>query len=1329
MRVRTSAIGFFLASLMLAGSFASLVPVASAQIGGQVNTITFDRNPANYAEGSNITINFQNVQPVDVVRIHCLTCPDNRTYYSATPKNTLFFPGDFPAAKSVAQPRWNDTWLVEEDSGGRAIASADFFTWLGDVHKFPGNSPFATATIKFFGTGYTPGTLVQFLMRHRTADGTFDRVWVIDVTADRGGNATYQWTLPKDETKRMNCPPRAAGYCALYELRAMGEGKDIDVLRFRIVPATLVVTPHISPHTAQGLPGIIERTQNATMGAEIRYPDLEILTTADVAGGVDPNGTLDVKVVRIDGSNPGAPTTARATVPAAPDAFTHWWFAHWDVPRDEPLAVYYSYRMTLNEHKDRYGNVVPQIDVANFTLQKASLSPHFVVTPASVERLATAKVVAAFLYHDGTPMKPGDNATAVTGCFWKDQEGPANCAQGIPAKVNYWENGSWNFTHVFPRDFPDLSLYRVVFTGDQANGADRWGNVFATNLSAPFLITPAKIRVNLTTFVGGQQRNATRGFDRGDTVQLAARLTYPDGSAFDKTKNQNEAAVIPVELDKHDASGALISSETLNFTNDDSDEALWAATEPLNLTSSGSPVGVWTYQFTLTDNVTPPNGNDTTFRRAVHPAKIVVVNHLEPTPRDKIGSTVTYRFQLVYQNGGKVPESDVGSRLVVDVIRRIPIQFAFTSVSGHLFPEFDPATGDWVTDWVVPRELFVGIFQFHPSGADRFGNIVDPKAASKLFSTYADTTTREPLGQPPFTAERGTPVTAVFDGRDGDVGDRGFPGTHPRIEVQRLDPATSLWVTELRDVWVNYNTEGDHVAQWNTTLSSTLGTYRFFLIGRDNTFNIINGTSDRFTLLPTNVTRSLLLPPPDHVGKGELITFSVERQPGDVLQHVDVQYNGQPLSSVIGRVALSPPIAQALPDRFNVSWRVPFQLETGNYSFTASGEDLFHNHLTAEVAPIAAEPSVLAGTVLGQPDKLVKRGVPVDFLFAVTYPNGDFFAAHSPPRVYLVNSSGIVETLPVDHAALSFQSSWTAPFDAPLTDYWFEVSGQDDGGNVYPALRSDNFHLAPGVFTRNFVAATDGTPSFSYARLQAVRVQVPTQPTDRFIGFTLNYVSDANNVIPNTIDPAQAQRIANLPYTLDTGTGHYKIEWVTDRTTRPGVYTIDFSGTDAYGNEFQGTSTPFLVHSTNILVNFIGTPTAGTLQLGKSFDATFTLKYVCYTSACEVLNDTAGQPSVAMLYDGAPAKQRPTVRFDAAQGLWVASWVPPALLPPGQYTMVVQGSDDSGNNIVFAASPPQTVEQSLTQSFLKIIPDAGLPLLLLGVAVVALALAGVRRKR
>lgn len=1327
-RARTSSARRLVPTLLVALTLApGLLPAGTAQssIPGGSSTIRFDHEPAEYLEGEKVVITL-GVDPGLTARIRCLTCPDKDKAYEAPTQGQLIFPDDFGAdATTERQPKWNDTWIVELVLGETIVQERTFNVWAANLFAFPDRAPRPSNLILVQVAGYTPGDMVQLVLRHRKGDGTLEVRFAADAAVNFLGRASYYWRVPLDEAQRVACPLRPKGFCEHYELSVKGPGKVDELMKFKIKPATLDVRIH-SGDATQGTT-TLDRTTNVTVNLDIKYPEGPRLAQEHVTGPRSPDGTLLVRVERRESENAGVEPVVVANVSAFFDDARDLWIARWTIPRDESTDVSRTYSFVLAEQKDRWGNVVPEEHLNEFKVQAATLTPTIVLLPREVERTAEVKVVLSFKYHDGSSFTPNDTQEGdlPDGCFLPDDPGPNTCQNGgMAARVRYWEGPKWNFTGRYPVDYADLSRHQFRYEGGVVQGQDKYGNRFQTINSALFDVIAASIRINLTTVVGSELRTEERGFDRGDVVAVTANLTYPDGSAFNTTMNENSQPILRVLVTKLGEDGGIAGEEDLNLTNTERQSSFWHGTLRVSRDASLAPIGRWRFTFHVRDNVTPPNGNDTDFHRAVNPAEIAVVPTKEPPRTVPIGSLVTWKFQLVYEDGAYVTSSEVGTSITVRAERASGPR-AGSPVSGPLLPTYDPARKEWTVEWEVPRVLFSGSYAFKPFGEDRHGNVLDRDATSRTFATFTDATVRAVLTEPPTRVERGSSMIVVFDGRDGDVAPTGFPRTAPVIELQRFDPFEQKWVVERRDVRARGEGDGDHIGRLNTTISTTLGLYRFHLRGRDASFNVVNGTTETFNLVPTNVSRPLLVPPPERVAKGQYVLWAIEREAGDQIGGTTVLFNGRPAGqNLLGGLAIAGPISQVSEDRWNFTWRVPYASETGNYSFTLRGFDAFQNNLLVDVPPVSAEPSILSGRVIGHPEKLVGRGSEARFLFAITYPNGDFFASRTQPRVLVVNETGLVATAGVESTGLAFQAAWTPSDTAPLDTFWFEVTGQDASGNVFPALRSDTFRIEPGESERAFVRQ----PKLSYQRLDTVTAELPARSGDGFAAFTLQYIGDQSLITDALVGGEGGTTVANLEHRLDASLGRYVVAWRTDRDERLGVYRIQFSGQDEFGNEVTARSEPFALQPTFLKAAIDPIP-EDAFGPGKRIVFDFDLNY--QTLSPRPADPAATQPEAVILWESRAVAQRPEIAFDPTTQRWTATWDAPEDLPNGQYALVISGQDEAGNEI--RATPSQVMRQDtpVVTSFKRVlgIPDVSAPLGLVAVALVALALGGLSRRR
>ena len=1309
-------------------------PTAAAQEDGAFLCFSGERNafqdpcqdpfpPApNYLQGEAVGITVENVgtsQPY--VRVTCKTgCHEvqGRDYYAVWRGSQLVFPRDFTAKRGDEGgnavldkvPRYNGTWEVTVLMA--TSPTRTFNVWMMDLYASrnwtlqPGENHLIRAA------GFEPRAPLEFRVERRGPGGSYEPLHVhADARADANGVYLKEWQVPKDEAAEIRKCGAARADCYRFVVR--GAGKEEEIIPFRVGLATMVHNPSNSVVADNGplgeRPQPIERTRNATVALDLFYPGGrylynqqakllpdDLLPSAFFGG----EHVLRVSVERVFTSN--GTVKLVADVPMRYEPLRFRWEATWTVPRDLPTDDAPSvYRMQLAAASDKHGNHVPQFHFGNYTVQAASLAPAVAEAPLEVERASEGVFAVEVRYHNGSLLTDRDNATPLRACFVKHAETPTPTCAGAPLVDGKFDGERWTFKARYGRTYADLQPHVFIL---QAGTRDRWGNAVQEARSDPFDVVAARLRVNFTTVMRGLD---AQELERGQYVSVQARVTYPDGSAFNRTHQPNESAVLAGTLTRRGPTGAIMFEEPFNLTETDRQSGRWIGGLQLGYDDTRTPLGTWSWTFRVRDNLSVPNENDTRFDREVVGAPIQLKPTLQPPTNAATGTDVKFRFQLHYQDGDgrrPVPESVVGSRVTARVLRwdpvtRLPVG---EPISNVLQPLHSDRTGDWSIEYRLPAAAFRGTYVFVVSGTDLYGNKLAADSWSRPFSTYPQVIERGVLTQPADEVRRGESATVVFDAREGD---RGPDGNAPFVSVERWDSTTQQWVREARDVRQGAGFE-DHVGFFPVAITTPVGVYRFALEGVDADLNRLQAFSANFSVLPTEVARAIVTPVPREITKGETFTFSTEAQDGDRYIEARAFLNGR-------RVEIQQPIVESRGGRINVTWTIPFESPAGNYSLRLLGRDLVGNVITVQTPQIQARAAQLEGKILGNPARTVDRGDAATLLFGITYPTGAYYVAADVPRVQVLHEGAYVDDAKVQRSGLTFTASWTPPDSAEIGEYVFDVSGQGAGGNLFPPMRSTPFRIVPGVVTRTPIQDVTG----DVERLAAATFAVPLHADDTFVGFTLGYFGPATVAPRGVFDDREPITVSSLAHTIEPESGRYVTRFATDQQTPAGAYRIFMEGEDRHGNKLVARSEVFILRPTSIVISWDPFPSQSALEEGAKITFSMTARY----RHGAVFDDANGRPSAVMLYNGVPVTQRPDVEYRA--GRWFLSWNAPETLPDGEYTLSVGGADLSGNGIVSSTTIPYRVTSTLGNSFAKTVPGPDLPLLLVGLAALALALA------
>lgn len=1323
--------------LLTSGSLLALVPPAQAQ---GAAFVCFDRDarnqgqcsaaapPPNYLQGENVDIVVEGVgtsQPF--IRVTCVTgCQEvaGKEYYARWSGETLRFPRDFSDpmegrgsnANADRAPRYNGTWEATVLLGATPV-TRPFNVWLFDLYTSPNMTLRPGENHYVRASGFDSNVLVDFRIERRLGAGGFEVLAAPNVRSDRNGLLTYEWQVPKDEATRIaECGGNKVG---CYRFVVRGTGKADEIVPFSVGFADILPSPATSSFGPSGIIGEgTERTRNVTVGVDFYYPGGRFLYNQ--RGKLGPSDVpvqplFNEHALRVSVEKTYVNETSRGylleEIPLryVPEKFL--WEATWTIPKDLPVEAGTFYRLRLPEARDNWGNRIAPQFLGNYTIRAANLRPELVESVAEVPRTEEARFAFAIRYHNGSLLTPEDNRTPLAGCFVvESQTTPTTCA-AQPQVLGEFVDGLWVFKTRYARDYANLQAHRFIL----ANGTqDKWGNAVWDARPDPFTVVAGSPRVEFTTVMRGRE---TQQLERGNYVSIQALVTYGDASPYNHTVQFGESHVLTGTLVRRGPTGAIQFEEPFNLTQTDPESGRWIGGIQLTHDDTATPLGTWTWRFDVRDNVTVPNANATVstrgFDRVVVGAPILLRSTFQPQGVVETGTTQRFSYELFYDNGDgerRVPDSAVGNRVTARVHRYNPANL--TAYGPPLSNVLQPLlrNGVWTLEYQVPSSFFTGTYVFVVSGADSFGNRLAQDAYSRAFTTAPKVVERGVLTQPAPEVRRGDSATVTFDAHEGD---RGPSGEAVFIRVERFDPTLDDWVIETRDV---RQTSGftDHVGFFPVDISTPVGVYRFVLEGVDAGLNLLKAASSNFTVNATVVTRTIIHPPPDVAVKGDRIALTLEHQPGDRLTDSAILYNGRTTS-------LQPPILAYSPGRVNVTFAVPFEAPTGNYSVRVTGRDLNGNLVSLLSPQVSVQPANLTGRILGNPARVVERGEGAKLLFGITYPTGAFYLSSELPRVFVAGPGGSLASATVSREGLTFAATWTPPEEAPIGEYAFEVSGQGSGGNTFPPLRSTAFRVTPGAFARSPIADVGA----DVERMTSATFAVPFTADDRFVGFKLAYFGPTTGVAgAGLFENAEPITVSALAHTLDASNGRYTTRFVTDHATQTGAYRIVMEGEDAYGNEITSRSRVFIVRATSATVTWDGFPPIDAFGEGKTITVSFTARY----RAGPLLDESYGRPSAVMLYNGRPTAQRPEIEF--REGHWYLTWVAPATLPDGEYLFSVGGADLSGNVISTSSTIPYPVRTTATDSFAKVIVPGPSPVLLALLAcAAALALSSRMRRR
>ena len=1337
-----------------------IVPVGSAQL-AQPMVLCFTADPApsvggnnqkacpggnpdapNYKQGDVVRIRVENYRAEaeadpegSWVLVHCLTgCLDQqgeqqeREYWArwnGTLQN-LRFPHDFRdvgrsgkgrVALEDLAPRYNGTWEVRAFLPTGEVTRT-FNVWLFSLHRSTNFTVVPGEEHVFEASGIPVNASVNFTIQRRTPVG-WEPIALpgLPTKPQANGAFFYVWKVPLNETARMSECPRAETHCyrAVVKVEGVSAKKD-EVVPFRVAPADVKVRV-VEGTDPDGRREPRQRTEVVRVALDLHYPGGRLLEGPELSGpelppppaGEQPE--LRLRVERVDLAGERAVAVGEVRLRYATRGFL--WDGSWTIPRDLDVPASSHFRVVLPETRDRYGNRIPAMTVGNYTIAAATLEPVLTHANATLQRTDLAVVAVDVRYLNGTPVTDQDLKQPLLGCFVRDSSAiPCTNTSSAGVQAGTYENGTWRFTKRYPRDYDRLEPHSFVLLGG-ADAEDKWGNRVNRSRSEPMTVDVARPRIEFSTVMRGR---AVTSLERGQDIQLVAVITYGDGRPYNHTvrvnDRQDESRDLQVNLTKRGPRGDVVDVRPLILEERDTEQGLWVGSLSLTLDDTQTPIGTWSFHFDVRDNLTVPNVNESRFDRSVVAAPLryepVRLSNAFPATNTP-SANLLYSFRLRYPTGGEVDGLRVASGGIQAQVHKWDARNSThvgQPLSNLISPQWNApeAPNAWSLRYTVPPHLFSGPYVFVLRGQDSSGNQLPGDAYSLPFTPTSTVVARQVVTPPALTVSRGEDATAVFAAQDGDSG---LDGTgKPVVSVERWNDQAARWDVALggTDVRAASTDLVNHVGVFPVVETTPIGTYRFHLLGRDAQLNVVEAFSRNFTVEPTEVTRAVLDPPPEVATKGTTVTMKVEYLSGDRIANVTILERLRPTS-------LAPPQSVIQGNAIHVTWEIPVEAPSGNYTIRFTGRDQYGNTIRIDSPPIEARAAQLSGKVLGNPSRIVERGAPAKMLFGVTYPNGEYYASPNVPKVFVRTDEGLAGTASVELRGVTYEATWLPPAHAEDADHWFEVAGEGASGNALPLLRSGSFRLAPGTFERKPV--TDVPPSSE--RFATVLFTVPVQDDDRAVTFRADYYGTGSDI--SVVQEGRRPLLSTaIPHTLDANAGTYVARWVTDHATPVGVWQLVMTGDDVAGNQVTAKSRAALLTTTGIIVQIERQTPSTEFTEGKTLEFTFSATY----KNGPLFDESKGQPTVQMFIETIAARQAPTVEYE--NGRWHARWTAPDTLPPGRYTLSISGFDAYGNQLTLARSVPYDWDASLTESFAKTIPGAPVPLVLLGLAALALVL-------
>ncbi|MFA5860360.1 MAG: hypothetical protein WDA16_01565, partial [Candidatus Thermoplasmatota archaeon] len=883
----------------------------------------------NYMEGQPVNVSIRNFPPGGpsvTVKVYCNhpfstnVChelsDDSAVYYATltATKSWAWFPRDFtePApgtssgrnAVTDQAGRYNASWTASATVGSQDL-SRTFKMWLLDAFTSKNGTIASGERHEFHASGFEPNAPVQFIVQRRIDDSQWTNV-PLDPPgpsrADVTGLVFYEWRVPKDEAVRAaSCPPQHFLDCYAVIVRGTNTTKQEEKVYFHAGPADIKEDVIIG-QAPNAQPGVLERTQNATIALSLHYPGGDVFNGPEFVPGDLPPGppnaprSLLVSVIRnasrdaASGTGGGPTALGDIQLTYVPQRFR--WEATWTVPRDLTLSPGATFTLRLAEARDAWGNRIPMRDVANYTVGAATLRPIFVQDVPTLQRTQEAKVVLSVKYHNGTPFTDHDNTTPLRGCFVRDSGPGANTCAGAQTVTGKFVANAWVFTTRYQRDYNPLGNHVFVLN---PGTADAWGNSVANITGTTFAVVSSSPIVDFQTV---QRGTAATTLERGERISIAAFITYADGKPFNHTVRYNPtgswASVLNVTVTKRGSDESIQDADIISLQEIDTEQGLWVGSIDLTLDVQHTPAGRWTFDLLANDTVNPnPNVNRTSFNRTIIPTPIRFEElRTSPLAPDSGQGTVSMDFKLYYpatisQAPQPVPPDVIRTSLIAQVYRfdqktRTTIGEA---LSGPIQPTYSTDSQTWTTKYFVPGTLFNGTYVIAVRGVDSSGNPLQQDAWSRAFRPQSPVHDRQVLAQPPTLVERGDAATLLVAQRDGDVGPDGTGG--PIIRVERWNDDGDTWepLAGASDVRQLSDLNG-HFGVFPITTTTPIGTYHFVFFGREAapSLALVTNVSANFSVRPTSVTRGILTAPAQQAVKGDVVNFAVERQDGD---HID----------------------------------------------------------------------------------------------------------------------------------------------------------------------------------------------------------------------------------------------------------------------------------------------------------------------------------------------------------------------------------------------------------------------------------------------------------
>ncbi|MGQ0535562.1 MAG: hypothetical protein ACT4PT_05780 [Methanobacteriota archaeon] len=1246
----------------------SLVLLVALAHRGQAIGESIEVSSTDVLEGSAVLVTVRGI-PGDTQRTVTVSCDPCGTTYTAAvsmrttgvsgpPVGQIVFPHGFPDAFAAGEPRWNASYRVRVLEANAPIPAAEtrFTAWGVDVYKYPGAvaEPADPITVRY--SGFTPGSTVTVRARQQPLPNGDSYFFNVSLVADARGMVWTNTMIPKALGGRPRCVAPCENFLVF---EALGPGKALDRTIFAWRPATLRVT-YVEGPVAPGGGSSFQRTETAAVSAILQYRS-QVAVSEDFLPGT----SFVVESVR------GAIPTHEATVPAVPRG--EGFRGEWEVPVDQAITIggAPTYRFRILEAADRYGNPIDPNASAPFEVSLATLRVALKKTPASLERTENGTAEFEITYPNGSGFLPGMNATQVAGAFQRIRSEPTTGTEIDETVRNlvarHTGEGVWAVWTSVERNFTPLGPHRFRVLETQ----DRFGNPIPTLGTPPFELGIARPRLDFLTLVEHEERPQNESLVQGETVEFQLAITYPDGTPYNRTATPPNLQKLRLDAHKFSSTGALLFQTKIDLSLAQASKGIWKGTYQFPRGNT-TLVGTWDFNVSVEDNTLIANRNASAWTRTVSSTRLSVEPLAQPNSTVRPGDPAVFRFRLHYPDGPIANQTDFpeGPLVTVHLRRGSTANQSATLVTTAFAAMVEP--GVWETRFVPSDRNSVGYYHFQVSGLSPKGGAVIPTSSS-IFFLELPGVARPLVQSPPAEVPRGRTITVVYDGVVGDLGPGGV-GT-PVIEVRRWDSRANLWRVEIPNARRDESAGGDHLGVFEPDLATTLGMYRFVLLGESAQGAVLRSESDAFRLVPATVARAVYTPFPAVIPRlrdseavlavaatdrflearavdpsGGSADLDIEVSPGDAI------LAGISASTGNGTIGAS----GALTASWRVVVRPPLKTSPGPYTLVVFGEDVFGNQVRIEAPRFRLEPLAFEVRPLSF-NPAATRGAEYRFRFSVHFPDGEILGSDVglvTASVTGIGGTNLTARTVYEANERVWTATWAPENDRTLGTYRFRIEGRDRSGNSFSS-ESPPIDLGAGTLGRPFLVSPT-----TVRRAASANFELVADPEDSGVEFHL--------VRGNT-------RLQAFGWAVKEGASRYTVRWTPKLEDAIGTYQIEFTAIDGTGNRLRSLSNPIELQPAQLGTVLINRP--GPIIPGETAEWTFRVMYPDQTT----LTPERGVPLVSVAQSGTRAHPEPALAWEDDH--WVAIWTSQPETGRGLYRLIAGGTDREGNEIQTYISP------------------------------------------